>query len=253
MTDQELIQKIKELKQIKPSQDWVVSCKNRILSEEQENREFEQSPALTNFGFLRFVSDFVRDYKLTLKPVLVTAVCFGIIVGLFGFTQNTVPGDFFYSVKKVKEITQVAFSPDGQKSIVYLQFANKRLEDLKKIAESNDVRNLAPCLEDFQANISEAAKDLVKIDVNVTSSDPSIIKGIVKQTQELEKKKAEVKTFGIVLGENKEWENAVADFVETQINGLEGMVEKEQLEEIKQLEQEGNFTAALEKILFLSY
>jgi hypothetical protein len=214
MTEAEIIKKIQGLKDIKPNQDWALLCKNRILGEEQENREFGQDRVLTGFGFFQFISNFARttNYRPMFKPVLVSVACFGILAGLFGFTQNTVPGDFFYSAHKIIEITQVTFSPQEQKSIMRLQFANERLEDLKKIAESNDVMKLAPTLKEFQANVSGAIEDL-----NATSSGPGIVelKGIAEQTRILKQNKQEVSALGVVISDEEieQVESTVGNFI----------------------------------------
>ena len=261
MTESELIKKIQELKDIKPSQNWVISCKNRILEEGRLDAavsDTDRHKVSTISEFFRFIR-FTADYRPTLKPALVAMACFGVIIGLFGFTQNTVPGDLLYPAQKVMEITRVTFSDQEHKSIVHLKFANKRLEDLKKIAENNNVRNLAPTLKEFQANLSDAVNDLAGINANVTSSDPTIIKGLVQQTQELEKNIQKAKSLGIVFdgSEEEEWEKAKADLVGREIEDLETRIEGEEgeslLEEIKALYQNKDYTGALEKILLFTY
>ena len=84
MTEQQLISKIRELRQIKPRQDWVLFTKNRLFAAETETR------VSAGFSFIGFLRELQRGEKFVFqhKPVFaVILVCF-ILIGVFGFTQN---------------------------------------------------------------------------------------------------------------------------------------------------------------------
>lgn len=237
VTEKELIGKIGELRQIRPRKDWVVLTKSQILGEE---------PKVLFFPFF--------------KPVLATATAFGILFGIFSLAQNSLPGDTLYPIKKMTEKSQAVFVSEEEKPAFQLKLANERLEDLTKIAETNQVKKIAPALEEYQASISEAAKNLAKI--TATTSDPVVVKKIAEQTQELtqeleEKKEKLEKTYGIAGLEFKEESNPTKVLVEWLIEDLESRTLTENQEELLEGAKEdfevGDYNQALEKILLLSY
>ena len=237
MNDKELINQIQLLGQIKPRQDWVVLVKTQILQD-----EVQSSISVTQV-FLRMF--------LQLKPAFVSLVVLVVIIGTFVFVQNSLPGDLLYPVKKVAEQGQAKFLVSEQDIVHYkLEMANKRLEELTKIAKVNQVKKLAPAIAEFQANVAEAAENLIKAkDLN--------IKKIVADTQKLEENKAKIEALGIVIGETKDFDNAMKQLVERELESIEEQVlgesQEQALIQIRQDYEAGNYSQALEGILFLSY
>ena len=127
--------------------------------------------------------------------------------------------------------------------------ANKRLDELTKIAEENQVRKLAPAISEFQASLYQAAKDLKK---------PSkLTQEIVDQTQRLKEKREKIKvSYGINIGESEEYKNTLREIVQRNIEVLEesSLTENQEtlLVEAKEDFDAENFTGALVKILLLS-
>ena len=226
MTEKELIGKIRELRQIKPRKDWVLSTKTQILGEE---------PRLEIFPFFR--------------PAYAGVFVVLLLIGLFEFSQSALPGEPLYVLKRISEKAVVSLTPQEQKSKVNLESANKRLEELNQIAQNNEVKKLAPAMSEFQANISEAAKNLV----NVKKVD----KEIIAQTQKLEENKEKVEQVLSTKIETEELDNALGQLVEREIKDLEERtLDEEQtaiLEEAKADFEVGNYSEALIKILSLSY
>ena len=233
MTEKELIGKIRELRQIKPNRDWVVLTKSQILGEEKKYT----SLFLFLFPFLK------------LKPAYAGLVAVLILFGLCGISQNSLPGDLLYPVKKITEKSQAVFVSEEELPKYNLEIANKRLEELNQIAQTNQVKKLAPAISEFQANISEAAKSLAK----VKGQD---VEKIVAQTKKLEENKKKVENVLATKIETEEYDDALAQLVESQIKDLEERTLTEEqmkiLAEAKELYQAGNFAEALEKILLLS-
>ena len=223
MTESDLVKKIQELKKIRPSQDWTVLIKSQILGQE---------PKVLFFPFF--------------KPVLATVTAFGILFGIFSLAQNSLPGDFLYSIKKITEKGQAVFVSEEEKPAFQLKLANERLEELTKAP----ARNLAPTLSEFQASVFQAAKEIVE-------AEKPNIKEIVQQTKKLEENKQKVETLGVVVGETEVLDTALAQLVEREIGDLETQTlpEKQQelLEKAKEDFEVGNYNQALEKILILSY
>jgi len=201
MDEKTLIGKIEILGQIKPRKDWVILTKKRILGEERT------LPGLFLDSFRVFQGLFFQ-YRLALASLILLFV----LGGTFAFAQKSLPGEPLFMVKKITEKIRAVFVAENEKPKVQLELANKRLEDLAKIAETNDVRKLAPAIDEFQANVSEAAKNLAKA--------KTVGKDIIVQTQELKKNKEKIeKTLGVNIGD-KETEESLNDFYKTQAEYL---------------------------------
>lgn len=203
-----------------------------------------------------FLSPFFR-YKLAFVPVISVFI----IIGLFGFAQQTVPGNLFFSLKQATETVQVGFSSSVEKPKLQLQFANRRLDDIGRIAGANQVENLAPAIKAFQASVSEATKNLAVIEANVTSPDSSLLKELVAETQKLETNKEKIESvLGAAVGDTQELENTLmrlekqmATFLITDLESRT-LSEEEQIlfSEAKKDFEDGDYSRALEKIWMLS-
>jgi hypothetical protein len=244
MTEQELIKKIKVLKQIRPRRDWVVLTKSQILGQEPKRSLAPFGGELFSWSLETFPRLFLRP-----RPVLVSLIFLGILItAVFGFAQNALPGDSLYSLKRISEKSRVVFVSETNKPKAHLELANKRLEELTKIATTNQTEKLASALSEVQASVSQAAKDLKK--------PKKITKEIVDQTKKLEENKGKVEALGVLIGETEKLDNALSQLVEREIQDLEGQTLSEEktrlLEQVKEDFEAGNFSDALEKIWLLS-
>ena len=231
MTEKDLIKQLKQLKEIKPSKDWVLLTKRRILPEVPVS-ERSMSNVFAVF-----------QWKLAFAPVISVFI----VIGLFGFANTTVPGDFLFPFKKAAEIAQVGLSSGAEKSGVHLKLANRRLEELSSIAEVNKVRSLAPTIKEFQDNMTEAANGLSQMgSLN--------LKELVFETQKMEENKQKVESvLGIQIGgETNKFENQLVSYL---ISDLErrSLNEEDQklLAEAREYSEAGNYNLALEKLLVL--
>lgn len=198
VTEKELISKLQELRQIKPNQDWAFSLKERILAQEPR---YGYRSSITFFPFF--------------KPVFATVLSVFVLTGIFGFAQNSVPGDFLYSVKKITEKGQALFVSEEEKLEYNISLANKRLEELTRIAESNRVKNLPSAISETQNSISEVSRSLAS-----TSGSEEI----GRISSELEEKIQRIESYGVaglegVREELKQGEAKI--FVESLISDLE--------------------------------
>jgi len=234
MDEKTLIGKIEILRQIRPRKNWVVLTKKRILGEERT------LPGLFSDS-LRVFQGLFFQYRLALASLVLLFV----LGGTFAFAQKSLPGEPLFLVKKITEKTRAVFVAENERPKVQLELANKRLEDLAKIAETNDVRKLAPAIDEFQANVSEAAKNLTKA--------KTVGKDIILQTQELEKNKEKIeKTLATQIG-TEELENVYKDLAEQQIKDLENssLTESQEkiLEEAKEYFEAGDYSNSLIKTI----
>jgi len=216
ITEREVIEKIKILKQIKPEKKWVFLTKEKILG---------KTPF---FPFL--------------KPAFAGLLFILIILGL---SLTSLPGEPFYFIKKIVERGQTVFVSENEKPKLELKLANKRLEELSKIAERNDVKKLAPAINETKESVAQATKNLVK--------SKKIDKEIVKKTLELEKKKQEVeKVLGTKITE-EETENPAKLVAKYLIEDFEKRTlsedQKQVLEKAKEYFENGDYAKVLELLL----
>ena len=243
--DKELIKKIRQLRQIKPSQDWVVFAKREILGEELPAGRERISINSAISTILEIFPRIIFQKKLAYAVLTI----FIILVGTLGFAQSTVPGDLLFSVKKISEKTQAVFV--SEKAQYDLEIANKRLEDLIRVDENNREE----AFKEYQASVSQAAKNLVKEE---PKNDPETVNKIVLELKKLEENKMGLGSLGIIIEESeetKELDNALAPFVQREIEKLqnstltdeqEKLLEeaKEELEKAKEELEKGNYSEA---------
>lgn len=238
-TEKQLIAKLKGLGQIEPRKDWVLSTKNRILGETTHS---SVEGILFNLFFRP---------KLALAGVLSALVVFI----LFSVSQNSLPGDPLYSIKKISEQTEGVFVTSRQAPQVQLEIVNRRLAELARIAESNQVKKLAPAINEYQASLVRAAKDLAK--AAATTSDAVDIKALAQQAKKLtETREMLEKTYGIAgldLGLENDPTRLVVEWL---IKDLEkrSLTEKQQelFDQAKEDFEKGDYGSALIKIIQLS-
>jgi len=182
------------------------------------------------------------------KPVYAGLFCLLFVIGLFDFSQEALPGESLYYLKKVSERGEVLLASIEEKPRVRLELANRRLEELNQIAEKNQVRKLASAIGEFQANVSEVAKDLSRM--------KEIDQEFVDQTKKLEQNKQKVEETLATKIETEELDGALASVVEREISDLEerSLTEEEKglLEEAKQDFEGEDYSEALMKIWELS-
>jgi hypothetical protein len=110
---------------------------------------------------------------------------------------------------------------------------------------------LAQTINEFQASISEAVKELAKIDA--TTSSATAMKQILAETKKLEENKKKVELLGMILGGTEELDNALMKVTGDLIGDLETRTLTEAKEEIlnqmKGLFEEGKYSDALELYL----
>jgi len=239
MEEKELIAKLRELRQIKPSQDWAVLLKNRILDQEQKAK-YENPAAIVLSVFQMIFA----------KPAYAGLAAFFVFSGLFGaftFAQKSLPGERLYSIKRITERVQSVFVSEEEMPMVQLELTNKRLEELAQVAQENRVKNLPSAIDETRASISEANKNLAK------ASSPAEVKKIVDGIEE--KAQTISQTLGVAFGEEELEELKQSSdklYTEDLISVLESSTLTEEqegvLSRMKELAQEEEYSQAL--ILF---
>ena len=236
MTENQLIDKIKGLKSIKPDSDWVSLTKSQIFSTEEIDKPSLLNSSLLNFGW-------IFGHKLAFATLGV----FAIFIGVFGFAQTSVPGDSLFTLKKIAEQSQTFFVSAKDQPSHNLALANKRLDDLTRIAEGNDVDKLAPAINEYK----ESVKSVKKAVEGLANTENS---GILNQLAELGQKEQQMKSLGVEIGQDDGLDSVFADIVGKEILLMD---EKEELTEaeveflnnLKSEYEQGNYSKALEILL----
>lgn len=225
MIKSQLVRKIRQLKKVKPKKDWVLLTKTQILGQE------------TTFNLLPF-----------LRPAYAGAFALLLLAGLFEFSQGALPGESLYYFKKIVERGQIILSSEEERPRMNLELANKRLEELNQIVQKNEVRKLAPAMDEFRANASAAAKNFTNV--------KKISKEIVVQIQKFEENVEKVEKALATKIDTEEYDNALPQLVEREILELEEKTLSEDDEVIlraaRQDFEAGDYSEALIKMLVLS-
>jgi hypothetical protein len=204
--EKDLIARLKEMRSIEPSKDWVSFNKKELFKEEEQ-------------GF----------FFPVIKPAFAGVFSFLLIFGILGYSlvKNSMPGDMLYAVRKAAHIGESIFVSDQDKSTFQIRLANDRLEDLARTSS----RNLTPTMNEFSANILEAARTLGAMKVSTTSSET--IEKLVKETKKLEEN---VSVLGTVLGGNEtsteptEIYKKVAEICIEELEGMEEFLGEDKIE-----------------------
>lgn len=237
MTEKELIGKIRELRQIKPRKDWVYLTKSQILGREQK---IELTPFFT-----------------FLKPAYAGLVFVFVLVGIFGFSQNSLPGDPLYLIKKITEKSRAVFISEEGKSGFQLKLTSERLDDLAKVVEANQVGKLSPALKEFTAAKFEAQKELAKTIQNKSETEAiKLAKKVAPELKAMNEKEGRVLS-SLGLEPTQEADTpAEKTVVELLLKDLENATLNEEQQglftEAKADYEKGEYWSALEKILLLT-
>lgn len=239
MTEKKVIDQLNKLKAIKPNSNWVLLTKNSILGKAPVYREKTAfSASIASVFHILF-------FRPALKYAYVGLLTLFIFFGLFGFVQNSVPGDYLYPIKRVAEQGETLLASNEEKSQLTLELANRRLEELTKIVEENKTKKLAPGVEEFQASIFAAADELSAPDTEA-----------VKKVVEMGKKVRELQSRGVIIEEEglRRLElESFAGVLENLISDLENrtLTTKQEvvLDRMKELFEKGEYSEALELYL----
>jgi hypothetical protein len=247
MTEKELINKIKHLKEIKPDSNWVLLAKNKILESDKfaSVNILEKSHIVNNpIYYLSFIKTFF--FK---KPAYVGVFIFLVLFGIFGSTQNSLPGDFFYPLKKNIEKMTVVLAPEEEKTAKSLDLTTKRLEELNKIVKDNQKDRLQFAVQELNSSASQAA-DLIS-----TSSKDSLSKvvDIAKKSQELKSAGIMVEGEGLKKLELASTKVVLQDLIKDLENRTLTLKQEMLLDKMKEYLQEGKYSEALELYLINQY
>jgi hypothetical protein len=276
MTEKELIKQFKILKNIKPSKEWAILCKQKITGTQAKEEQIkEQVPGETKKSIFALTKERIEGVSETIsnmtpsfrfKPAFATIACFGLILSVFGVSQSALPGDPLYPAKKITEKIQFNLASEQEKPDMQIAMTNKKMQELNQVVQANLGKNLAPAIQEVEQSAQETAKTLEKLteSVKVTEvadtleqidaeevgqpetkyvlTDTAKIKETLAQIQEIESAKQEIQKTHSVIVETPELDEALDNcyktLVEMEIQAMESQTLLEEQEALLQEIQE---------------
>ena len=253
MEEAQVLAKLSLLKEIKPREEWVLLVRNRIFEAEPAREALPLQDSRLSVIFKR-IEVLVRYFEqpVFVMPALALVISAGVV---WHVAQNSLPGDALYSLKAAVDNVPMTFSSAEEKPFLQLELAQKKLDDLKRVAESNRAKNLPLAIKEFEANVSEISESLAAIVEKQPERALQAGKGVVR----LQKEKLEVeKILGTKIGEKEdaELDSATKLLVENELADLETRLLTDEQTELfqaaKTAYEQGDYQTALEKIWLLS-
>jgi hypothetical protein len=178
MTEKELLEKLTELKEIKPNNDWASWLLNNIMAQKPENLHVKPRVKLVSFSFL-------SQYKKSLIPAAFVIL----FVSSFAFAQTTLPGNVLYPAKILTQNIRLALTPSDYKPVVRMRITRERLQDIAKVSDQEEaVASLTQNIKQDLNLIPQELKGIQKKQVALQMSQQVQNEGknltqIVNQTQ----------------------------------------------------------------------
>ncbi len=207
MEEINIIKKLESLKETKPNSEWVAFAKRDILS-----KEFVKEKE--SFSFTTFISTLSHAFE---TPKVLAPVLSGMIVVVFGFalvsSQNTMPGDNLYSLKKAYNQVATSLLPADQQAVARINQADELLAQLDSIAKSNDNGNIEATTEEVKKAISVASREITKVS---EEQQGELAGQLVSRVSEVEK------TTNASIMDSESEEIIYSVFIKSEIKEFEG-------------------------------
>jgi hypothetical protein len=242
ITQKKLIVQIKDLKEIKPRAEWVILAKSQVfnvnLAKEVISNPVKMPSRISN------ILGFIKAVKFQKKLAYSFATLAFVMVGVVGFAQQTVPGDFLFSIRKFTENSQASLT--GQTGLKQeIATFNSRINDLAQASKQGKKNNIPSAINEVSTKASALTKTLKES----SGDDSNAIKEITESLQVL------AYLPGTDLTENSEVKELSQTLLEKQIADLEKSILTEEQEkvlaEVKELYEQEKYVKALEKISFI--
>lgn len=181
MTEKELLNNLKSLKEVKPDLEWKIQSRDLLLSQISQGAEIQ----LSEDSFYGMIKSAIYEYPVaTLKKLgqpiwTITAISLLVLAsGVFAAVkagQNTKPGDSFYIAKLISERAQFAMTFDDKgKALLGVDFAANRAQEMamvmeEKSPETEKKDKIDKLTTSFKKEISNVRDTLKKMDTTKTS------------------------------------------------------------------------------------
>lgn len=178
MSYYQLLKKIRKIKFIiqrsKPDSVWLLATRSTLLMQVKNTLPVEAPRKTEVVGELyKFVSPVFNFSKMVRKPVFASVA---VIMALFGGSlfsvsaaEQSIPGDFLYSVKLATEQARLAMAKDSKDKVkLKTEFTERRVDEMKKV--------IATPGTDKKAKVIQTA-EVLKRDMNTIKQQLGDIQG----------------------------------------------------------------------------
>ena len=154
--EKDLIKKIKELKQIEPSSEWMNSTRHNLMTQ----IKIDENANMYNISFFQWIK---QPQSFALAFCLMLMVLGGPWLAIKA-SEASLPGEFLYSVKKATEGVQITVTSEDSKAQLSVEFAGRRLEELSKMSENlQDNDRMKEVASEIKNNLEKASAYAGKI------------------------------------------------------------------------------------------
>lgn len=253
MNDKELLQKLNNLKTIKPDDNWKKNYREVLYSQISAGAAVNKSESN-----LRIIWQSIRPGKVFLdmaKPVWVASLAsmLILIIGIGGVyaSKNSKPGDSLYIAKIISEKAQFAMAfNEKDKAKLGLEFATNRAKEMIQVLQ--DTGQTATVNNDKLEKLSQNfKKEISQVKTRLTTISGYARAGKAAENQN--KKEEEPEVFGANLGKNDQRMEISepakpAAAPQIQPSPIATTTPDKALEEAEKLVDEKNINGAINKI-----
>ena len=241
ITQKQLISQLKELKEIKPRQEWVSLLKSQIIVEKKAEVQTKVIDNPAQFAGFASIMDMFSSTVFQKRLAYSLATLALMIVGVLGFVKYESPA----SVKQVAVQSQASLLGQVALKQNATNLSNK-VNGLAQATKSNRAAATSSALRDINSN----AKDLAESLKTNKTNDPETLKEIAVSLKTL----ADVS--GTDLTKNPDVNDLYQTVVENQISDLQKTTltdnQKIILTKAEDLYKAGKYSDALEQILLIN-
>ena len=194
MDKKTIISNLKKFKKIAPRSEWIEQNREVLLSHISSTIKQRPSVQENIANNLRYFLQ-PRKVSLVMKPLVSAVIVLAIALGGFATisaAKNSLPGDIFYSLKRVGEKAHVSFTiGDEKKARLEVEFASRRSEELnfliyKKQDHPQKKERIDQTVKYLKEDITAAKNRIGTLKYNEPQKAVDVAKAIDKQTDELE-------------------------------------------------------------------
>lgn len=241
MQENQIIEQLNKLKQIKPRQEWVVLAKQQILSTRAnvsvDKAKTDRSKFISIMDFIPSLF-FQRQFAYALSGILI------VTLGVFGFIYNNMSSQTI----DLKQAASVSTAYD-------FNLVNQKLQQLAMVIKEGGPGGIAPAMDEFKSSVSNATQMFKK---DIDSKDSASLKDVALNLRQIELRKDILVLSGLSIDESikNEIKSAESVLVERMIEDFEKTTltyeQQKVLAEIKDLYEKEDYSQALEKILLIN-
>jgi len=183
MLEKELMEKLNNLKNIKPDQKIVEKNRAVLFSQILAGQNLEETKPGFFGAFMEIFSVnflvFVRQPAFVTIALIVAVLCGGGVAGVVA-SRNAMPGDSLYIAKIISEKTRSTMTfNETDKAKLGIEFAGNRAKELSQVLAEPDnagkdkEQKVAELSDNFKKEINQVKSRLEKITINQKSSTPA--------------------------------------------------------------------------------